>query len=99
MEKKEKVSVEFTEEDIKGLKVPKMASWRASSHEMTEEELKKFENMNWEWYYNCYLFLDEITPVACKRCSHVNVFQPGEKEKTCENCGAEVRRCEKEEKL
>ncbi len=97
MEKKEKVTVEISEDDIKNLKIPKMLSWKASSHEMTEEEVENIKNMNWEWYYNCYLYINELLPVSCKRCAHINVFQPLEKEKTCENCGAEVRRCEKEE--
>jgi hypothetical protein len=92
MEKKEKVNVEIAED-------PKMHSWKVSSHEITGEEMEKINNMNWEWYYNCYLYIDEITPLSCRRCTHINVFQPREKERICENCGAEVKRCEKEEKL
>ncbi|HET6418641.1 MAG TPA: hypothetical protein VFG19_00700 [Geobacteraceae bacterium] len=99
MEKKDKGTIEITESDIRDLKVPKMVSWKASSHDMTEEELERIKNLNWEWYYNCYLYIDEIIPISCKRCAHINVFQPGEKEKICENCGAETRRCEKEEKI
>ncbi len=94
-----KVDVEISEEDIRNLKSPKMLSWESASREMTEEELEKIKNMNWEWYYHCYLYLDEIIPITCKRCGHINVFQPGEKTRTCENCGDETKRCEKEEKL
>lgn len=94
-----KVDVKNIEEDIRNHRVPKMLSWKSSTHEMTEEELEKFRNMNWEWYYHCYLFIDEITPISCKRCGHINVFQPGEKVRNCENCGAEAKRCEKEEEL
>ncbi len=92
MDKKEKLNIEIAEN-------PKMHSWKASSKKITEEELEKINNMNWEWYYNCYLYIDEIISVLCKRCAHVNVLQPREKERTCENCGAEVKRCEKEEEL
>jgi hypothetical protein len=99
MEKREKVNVEITEDDIRQLSAPNMHSWKASSHEMAEEELEKIKNMNWEWYYNCYLYTDEATLVSCKRCAHINVFQPGEKERICEKCRAEVKRCEKEEEL
>ncbi len=99
MEKKDKGTIEITESDIRDLKVPKMVSWKASSHDMTEEELERIKDLNWEWYYNCYLYIDEILPISCKRCAHINVFQPREKEKICENCGAETKRCEKEEKM
>lgn len=94
-----KVDVKITEDDIKNLKVPKMLSWKSSSQQMTEEEVEQYKNMNWEWYYHCYLYIDEITPISCKRCGHINVFQPREKVKNCENCGAESKRCEKEEEL
>jgi hypothetical protein len=96
--KKKKATV-ISGVDIDTLKTPKMVSWESAKQEMTVEELEKIKNMNWEWYYNCYLYLDEITPIACKRCGQINVFQPGEKTKTCENCGAEAKRCEKEEEL
>lgn len=96
---KKKDGVKISEEDIRNRGVPKLLSWESASQEMTEEELEKIRNMNWEWYYNCYLYLDEIIPISCKRCSHINVFQPGEKMKICENCGAHSKRCEKEEEL
>jgi len=94
-----KKAATISEVDINALKAPKMVSWESSKQEMTEEELEKIKNMNWEWYYHCYLFIDELTPIACKRCGQINVFQPREKTRTCENCGAETKRCEKEEKL
>ncbi len=94
-----KVEFKIDEDEIKKLKAPKMLSWESGRQEMTEEELDKIRNMNWEWYYNCYLYMDEIIPVACKRCGFFNIFQPGEKLKNCENCAAECKRCEKEEEL
>ncbi len=66
---------------------------------MTEEELKKITDMNWEWYYNCYLHKDEPIPISCKVCGWINVFSPGEKKKRCAKCGIEYRRCEVEEEL
>jgi hypothetical protein len=53
--------------------------------------------MNWEWYYNCYLYKDEPVAVMCKICGNINVFQPGEKKKKCNHCGIECRRCEVDE--
>ncbi len=94
-----KDETKLTDEDIRNLHSPRMLSWKRSPHEMTEEEIEKFTKMNWEWYYNCYLYLDEVIPVMCKRCGHFNVFQPGEKVRRCENCGDESKRCEKEEDL
>jgi hypothetical protein len=85
--------------DTKNPRVPTILSWEGSRQEMTEEELENIKNMNWEWYYNCYIYLDEILPVSCKRCGHINVFQPMEKVRECENCAAETKRCEKEEEL
>jgi hypothetical protein len=94
-----KKAARISEVDISALKAPKMVSWETARQDMTEEELETIKNMNWEWYYHCYLYLDEIIPIACKRCGQINVFQPREKKKTCKNCGAETKRCEKEEKL
>jgi len=94
-----KPEIKISDEDLKNLKTPKSMTWRKSQEVMTEEEIDKFKNMNWEWYYNCYIFLDVPTPVACKRCEHTNIFPPWEKIMKCENCGAECKRCEKEEDL
>jgi hypothetical protein len=93
-----KINLDFAG-NVKNPKVPKILSWEGSRQDMTEEELDTIKNMNWEWYYNCYIYLDDILPVSCKRCGHINVFQPREKVRDCENCGAESKRCEKEEEL
>lgn len=90
MDKKDKLNTDITEG-------PNRHSWKASSHEISEEELEKINNLNWEWYYNCYLYIDEITFLPCRRCAHINIFQPMEKERICDNCGAQVKRCAKEE--
>lgn len=76
---------------------PPSMHWQAATHEMTEEEIDKIRNMNWEWYYNCYLFKDEPVAVSCKICGKMNVFLPGEKKKKCVQCGIEGRRCEVDE--
>ena len=94
-----KPEIKISEEDLKNLKTPKSMTWRKSQEVMTEEEIDKIKNMNWEWYYNCYIFLDSPTPVACKRCEHINIFPPWEKIMKCENCGTDCKRCEKEEDL
>ena len=94
-----KPGIKISEEDVKTLKTPKSMTWRKTHEVMTEEEVDKIKNMNWEWYYNCYIFLDAPTPVSCKRCEHINIFPPWEKIMTCENCGTECKRCEKEEDL
>ncbi len=78
---------------------PPAPSWERVSFELTEEELKTAKEMNWEWYYNCYLYLDEPISIACKRCGHINLFHPREKWKKCDNCAAVCRRCDKEEDL
>ena len=91
--------IKLTEEEIKNLTSPGNITWRKSQVVMTEEEVDKYRNMNWEWYYNCYILLDSPTPIACKRCNHINIFLPGEMTRKCENCGIECKRCEKEEKL
>jgi hypothetical protein len=99
MAENKKPEVKITEEDIRSLKVPKVLSWQKAEEEMTEEEIEKIKKMNWEWYYNCYIYLDSPTPVSCKRCGHINIFMPGEKTLKCENCGTESKRCEVEEDL
>lgn len=75
----------------------KSLHWELARNEMTEEEVGKIRNMNWEWYYNCYLYKDEPVAVMCKICGNINVFQPGEKKKKCSHCGIECRRCEVDE--
>lgn len=75
----------------------KSLHWELAKREMTEEELNKIKNMNWEWYYNCYLYKDEPVEVTCKICGSMNVFLPGENSKKCEHCGIECRRCEVDE--
>jgi hypothetical protein len=69
------------------------------NREMTEEEIEKFKNMNWEWYYNCYLYLDEPLEIMCKICGGLNTFLPREMKKKCVHCGIECHRCEKVEKV
>ncbi|HOP39821.1 MAG TPA: hypothetical protein PLI53_02135 [Geobacteraceae bacterium] len=64
---------------------------------MMKEEIEKFQNMNWEWYYNCYLYLDEPIMVTCKICGGMTLFLPREMKKKCENCGIECHRCEVDE--
>ncbi|MDD2319220.1 MAG: hypothetical protein PHO83_04125 [Geobacteraceae bacterium] len=68
-----------------------------SKSTMTEEEVEKFKGMNWEWYYNCYLYRDEPIEVMCKICKGVNIFLPGEMKKKCSHCGIECHRCEVDE--
>jgi hypothetical protein len=91
--------IKLTEEEIRNLTSPKSMTWRKTHEVMTEEEIDKIKNLNWEWYYNCYILLDTLTPIACKRCNHINIFLPREMTRKCENCGAECKRCEKEEDL
>ncbi len=76
---------------------PKSMNWQHVKGGMTEEEVEKIRNMNWEWYYNCYLYKDEPVEVTCKICGNMNVFLPGEKKKNCAHCGLECRRCEVDE--
>lgn len=75
----------------------KSLQWERVIHEMTEEEVDRIKNMNWEWYYNCYLYKDEPLEILCKICNGLNVFLPGEKRKKCAHCGLEIRRCEVDE--
>lgn len=84
--------------DTSGLQTANVP-WQKVSQEMTEDELEKIRSMNWEWYYHCYLYIDQYTPILCKRCGQFNVFAPREKTRKCENCGAETKRCDKEEEL
>jgi hypothetical protein len=76
---------------------PKSMHWELAKNEMTEEEVQKIRDMNWEWYYNCYLYKDEPIAIACKICGAINVFLPGEMKKKCSKCGIESRRCEVDE--
>jgi hypothetical protein len=78
---------------------PKAMHWEFAKKEMTEEELQKIRDMNWEWYYNCYLYKDEPVAVSCKICGALNVFLPGEKKKKCILCGIECHRCEVDENI
>lgn len=71
--------------------------YELAKREMTEEELEKIKNMNWEWYYNCYLYKDEPIMVLCKICGATNIFLPREMSKKCAECGIECRRCEVDE--
>jgi len=75
----------------------KSLHWELVRKEMTEEEVAKFKEMNWEWYYNCYLYKDEPLEILCKICGGINIFLPGEKKKKCIHCGIECRRCEVDE--
>jgi len=74
--------------------LPRTTRWERTNKEMTEEEVEKFKNMNWEWYYNCYLYLDEPLEIACKICGGQNYFLPKEMKKKCTHCGIECNRCE-----
>lgn len=69
-------------------------NWEKATHTMSEEEIEYFKNLNWEWYYNCYLYKNETIEVLCKICQGLNIFQPGEMKKKCVHCGIECRRCE-----
>ncbi len=75
----------------------KSLHWELAKREMTEEEIENIKNLNWEWYYNCYLYKDEPIEVTCKICGLMTVFLPGEKSKKCVHCGIECRRCEVDE--
>jgi hypothetical protein len=72
----------------------KSMNWELATHSVTEEEIDTIKNMNWEWYYNCYIFRDETIEVVCKICQGMNIFHPGEMKKKCEHCGIECHRCE-----
>jgi hypothetical protein len=87
----------FTAEDAKNPPSSKSMHWQVATHEMRKEEIDRISNMNWEWYYNCYLFKDEPVEVSCRICGKLNVFLPGEKKKKCAHCGLECRRCEVDE--
>jgi len=84
-------------ENIDKIKKTKSLQWEHASHQMTEEEVETIKNMNWEWYYNCYLYKDEPLEILCKICGGLNVFLPREKKKKCVHCGLEIRRCEVDE--
>ncbi|MEA5115108.1 MAG: hypothetical protein VB050_13895 [Geobacteraceae bacterium] len=75
----------------------KSLHWELAKRDMAEEELATIRNMNWEWYYNCFLYKDEPVEVTCKICGFMNIFLPGEKSKKCVQCGIECRRCEVDE--
>ncbi len=77
--------------------VPKIVPWEVKNQEMTQEEVEQIQSLNWEWYYNCYLYGDQKIVIACKRCGRYNWFEPGEKIVTCTTCGEKCTRCEKEE--
>ncbi|MGA7827585.1 MAG: hypothetical protein WCA04_08000 [Geobacteraceae bacterium] len=79
--------------------LPNTPRWVRSTKEMTEEEVEKFKSMNWEWYYNCYLYLDEPLEIMCKICGGLNSFRPREMTIKCIHCGIECHRCEKKEKI
>jgi len=89
--------VESTEDNLDKINRRKNLHWEHITHEMTEEEVDGFRNMNWEWYYNCYLYKDEPLEILCKICGGLNTFLPGEKKKKCVHCGLEIRRCEVDE--
>ncbi|MRR06824.1 MAG: hypothetical protein EG828_07750 [Deltaproteobacteria bacterium] len=74
--------------------LPRTTRWERTNKVMTEEEVEKFKNMNWEWYYNCYLYLDEPLEITCKICGGLNYFFPREMTKKCSHCGIECKRCE-----
>jgi len=78
--------------------LPRTTRWERTNKKMTEEEVEKFKNMNWEWYYNCYLYLDEPLEVTCKICGGLNYFLPREMKKKCNHCGIECKRCDVSEK-
>jgi len=73
------------------------APWKKVTHPMSEEEIEKIKSMNWEWYYNCYLYKNETLEIMCKICGGLNIFLPGEMKKKCIHCGIECRRCEVDE--
>lgn len=78
---------------------PNTPRWMRTNKEMTEEEVENIKNMNWEWYYNCFLYLDEPLEIMCKICGGLNNFLPREMKKKCLHCGIECHRCEKKEDL
>jgi hypothetical protein len=84
--------------NVQNPSLPNSSRWERSKKEMTEEEVEKFKNMNWEWYYNCYLYLDEPLEIMCKICGGLNIFLPREMKKKCGHCGIECHRCEMKEK-
>jgi hypothetical protein len=94
MKKDSKKDLEKYVQDPSRSRTPR---WMRSKSTMTEEEVEKFKEMNWEWYYNCYLYRDESIEVACKICKGVNIFLPGEMKKKCVHCGIECHRCEVDE--
>ena len=78
--------------------LPNLPRWIRSTKGMTEKEVETFKNMNWEWYYNCYLYLDEPLEITCKVCGGLNNFLPREMKKKCTHCGIECHRCEMNKK-
>jgi hypothetical protein len=94
--------IKMKKPDKKSIQNPSLSAaprWERSKKVMTEEEVEKFKNMNWEWYYNCYLYLDEPLEILCKICGGLNIFQPREMKKKCEHCGIECHRCEMKEEI
>lgn len=87
-EKKEK----YEETPVQG--TPRYIRYRGG---MPKEEIDKFKNVNWEWYYNCYLYLDEPIEITCKVCGGMTMFLPREMKKKCMHCGIECHRCEVDE--
>lgn len=75
----------------------KSVPWEKITHPISEEEIARIKAMNWEWYYNCYLYKDEPLEIMCKICGGLNIFLPGEMKKKCIHCGIECRRCEVDE--
>jgi hypothetical protein len=91
MEKKQAIEEEARPSQSKSM------HYELAKREMTDEELQKIRDMNWEWYYNCYLNLDEPIMVSCKICGAINIFLPREMKKKCGECGIECHRCEIDE--
>lgn len=85
------------EEEDEGRITGSAAPWKKVTYPMSEEEVEKIKAMNWEWYYNCYLYRNETLEIMCKICGGLNIFLPGEMKKKCVHCGIECRRCEVDE--
>lgn len=88
---------EVKKEKLEETPPPRSPNWIRYRGGITKKEIEKIQGMNWEWYYNCYLYLDEPIEVTCKVCGGMTVFLPREMKKKCMHCGIECHRCEVDE--
>lgn len=66
-----------------------MNTIKRAGHNVSEEEIQKIKNLDWENYFKSFPNMDESIR-SCPNCKVMIFPQQGETEFTCKRCGEKI---------